>query len=163
MPKLLPVLAPVCLALGLTDCSSDARRETPAATAATAAPAFSAADEQQIRTVLATQAAAWNRADLPAYMQGYWQSDSLLFIGKNGPQHGWQRTLDNYRRSYPDASAMGQLDFARLRITPVGAEAAHVVGRWHLARPQKGDLQGWFTLLFRKLDGRWVIVADHSS
>ncbi|GAB2942039.1 nuclear transport factor 2 family protein [Hymenobacter coalescens] len=127
------------------------------------AAAYSAADEQQIRAVLATQAAAWNRGDIPAYMQGYWQSDSLLFIGKNGPQRGWQRTLANYRRSYPDAAAMGQLDFAQLRIRPLSPDAAHVTGRWHLARPQKGDLQGWFTLVFRKLDGRWVIVADHSS
>ncbi|GAB3826020.1 YybH family protein [Hymenobacter jeollabukensis] len=158
----LPSLA--LAALLLSSCSPDSTTK-PADTAATAvaAPAFTAADAQQIRTVLSTQAAAWNRGDLPAYMQGYWQSDSLLFIGKSGPQHGWQRTLTNYQRSYPDAAAMGQLDFSQLRINPIDAEAAHVVGRWHLARPQKGDLQGWFTLLFRKIDGRWVIVADHSS
>jgi uncharacterized protein (TIGR02246 family) len=154
----------VLLAAGLPGCSTDSARQAPTAAPATpVAPAFTATDEQQIRRVLQTQAAAWNRADIPAYMQGYWPSDSLLFIGKNGPQHGWQRTLDNYRRSYPDAAAMGQLDFSQLRIRPLAADAAHVVGRWHLHRPQKGDLQGWFTLIFRKLDGRWVIVADHSS
>ena len=150
-------------ACSLAACSASPKRPAEPTTAAPAAASFSAADERQIRQVLGTQAAAWNRGDLPGYMQGYWQSDSLLFIGKNGPQHGWQRTLTNYQRSYPDAAAMGQLDFSQLRINPVGAEAAHVVGRWHLARPQKGDLQGWFTLLFRKIEGRWVIVADHSS
>ncbi|MCC3157134.1 DUF4440 domain-containing protein [Hymenobacter sp. 15J16-1T3B] len=155
-PQLYFLALAVC---GLAACSDGAQPQ-----AETAAPAaFAAADAQQIRQVLSTQAAAWNRGDLAGYMQGYWQSDSLLFIGKNGPQHGWQRTLDNYRRSYPGAAAMGQLDFSQLRISPIAADAAHVVGHWHLARPQKGDLQGWFTLLFRKLDGKWVIVADHSS
>jgi ketosteroid isomerase-like protein len=58
---------------------------------------------------------------------------------------------------------MGQLTFSQLRVSPISPDAAHVVGRWQLSRPTAGDLQGWFTLLFRKLDGRWVIVADHSS
>ncbi|UYZ60292.1 YybH family protein [Hymenobacter latericus] len=122
-----------------------------------------APEAEQIKTLLTTQSAAWNRGDLTAFMQGYWQNDSLLFIGKNGPTRGWQRTLDNYRRSYPDAAAMGQLTFSQLRVQPISPDAAHVVGRWQLARPAAGDVGGWFTLLFRKLDGKWVIVADHSS
>jgi ketosteroid isomerase-like protein len=116
-----------------------------------------------ISRVLTTQTAAWNRGDVAGFMQGYWQSDSLVFIGKRGLTYGWQPTLDNYRRSYPDAAAMGQLTFSNLRITPVGAQAAHVVGRWHLTRPAAGDLEGHFLLVFRRLAGRWVIVADHSS
>jgi ketosteroid isomerase-like protein len=134
-------------------------------TARTSAPSpgsFASA-ETQIRAVLTTQTAAWNRGNVEEFMQGYWRSDSLLFIGKSGPTRGWQRTLDNYRRNYPDAAAMGQLTFSQLRVSPISPDAAHVVGRWQLSRPTAGDLQGWFTLLFRKLDGRWVIVADHSS
>ena len=121
------------------------------------------ASRQAISQVLTTQTAAWNRGDVAGFMQGYWHSDSLVFIGKRGLTYGWQPTLDNYRRSYPDASAMGQLTFSNLHITPIGAEAAHVVGRWHLTRPAAGDLEGHFLLVFRRIDGRWVIVADHSS
>ncbi|WP_400190982.1 YybH family protein [Hymenobacter sp. B81] len=144
---------------------ADTAADLPATVAApgVATAPDSAAAAESIRRVLATQTAAWNRGDVSGFMQGYWQSDSLLFIGKSGPTRGWQRTLDNYRRNYPSPEAMGQLTFSRLRISPVGADAAHVVGHWHLARPQKGDLQGWFTLLFRRLNGQWVIVADHSS
>ncbi|GAB3638037.1 nuclear transport factor 2 family protein [Hymenobacter arcticus] len=120
---------------------------------------------QAIARVLTTQTAAWNRGDIPGFMAGYWHSDSLVFISKKGPTYGWQPTLDNYRRSYPDATQMGQLDFSQLRITTLGTEAAQVVGHWHLARPgvAAGDLQGQFLLVFRKLNGQWVIVADHTS
>ncbi|HET9503598.1 MAG TPA: nuclear transport factor 2 family protein [Hymenobacter sp.] len=116
-----------------------------------------------IAQVLATQTAAWNRGDIPGFMAGYWRSDSLVFIGSKGMTYGWQPTLDNYRKTYGDATKMGQLDFSQLRITPLSADVAQVVGHWHLARPQAGDLQGQFLLIFRRIKGEWVIVADHSS
>lgn len=122
-----------------------------------------AAMRQEIQKVLSTQTAAWNRGDVAGFMQGYWHSDSLVFIGKKGLTYGWQPTLDNYRRSYPDAAAMGQLTFSNLHIQPLSSTAAHVIGKWHLARPNLGDLEGHFLLVMRCLNGHWVIVADHSS
>ena len=116
-----------------------------------------------IRQVLTTQTAAWNRGDIPGFMEGYWKSDSLVFIGRKGPTYGWQQTLDNYKKNYPDAAAMGQLDFSGLRVTLVAPSAAQVIGRWHLARPAAGDLQGYFLLVLRQIDGKWVVVADHTN
>ena len=113
--------------------------------------------------VLTTQIAAWNRGDISGFMQGYWQSDSLVFIGRKGPTYGWQPTLANYQKSYPDASAMGQLDFSGLRVSLLTPGAAQVVGRWHLARPAAGDLQGYFLLILRQIDGKWLVVADHTN
>ena len=120
---------------------------------------------QAIVQALSTQAAAWNRGDIPGFMAGYWHSDSVVFIGKGGPTYGWQKTLDNYRQHYPSAAAMGQLDFNQLRVTTLGPEAAQVVGHWHLARPDlpAGDAQGWFLLVFRRIGGQWLIVADHTN
>jgi ketosteroid isomerase-like protein len=123
----------------------------------------SAAEVAAIRSVLTTQTAAWNRGDIPGFMQGYWKSDSLVFIGRKGPTYGWQQTLDNYQKSYPDAAAMGQLDFSGLRVTLLAPTAAQVVGRWHLARPAAGDVQGYFLLVLRRVEGRWVVVADHTN
>ena len=42
------------------------------------------ADTRAIRQVMQEQQDAWNRGDLEAFMQGYWQSDSLRFIGSRG-------------------------------------------------------------------------------
>lgn len=147
----------VVLLAGLALCTACA----PSATRPTAPdePAM----RRAIGQVLSTQTAAWNRGDVAGFMQGYWQNDSLVFIGKKGLTYGWQPTLDNYRRSYPDAAAMGQLDFSNLRIQLLAPDAAQVVGHWHLARPAAGDLQGHFLLVFRRVQGQWVIVADHSS
>ncbi|MET4073275.1 nuclear transport factor 2 family protein [Hymenobacter sp. UYCo722] len=122
------------------------------------------ADRRAIVQVLTTQTAAWNRGDIPGFMQGYWQSDSLVFIGRKGPTYGWQPTLANYQKNYPDAATMGQLDFGGLRVSLLAPGAAQVVGRWHLARPAAlGDLQGYFLLVMRQINGKWVVVADHTN
>ena len=115
-----------------------------------------------IQQVLDTQVKAWNAGDLTQFMDGYWHDDSLLFVGSRGLTYGWQPTLDNYKKGYPDVAAMGQLDFTILRIDVLSRHRAFVIGKWHLAR-KAGDVGGHFTLLWRKIGGRWVIVADHSS
>lgn len=117
---------------------------------------------QAIRSVLAAQSEAWNRADLDGYMQGYWDNDSLLFIGKSGPTYGYKATLERYRKSYATPEQMGQLRFTILQVKRLSPEYYSVTGKWELQRPA-GDLSGYFTLLFRKIKGRWVIISDHSS
>lgn len=119
-------------------------------------------NETAIRQLLATQTDAWNRGDLEGFMQTYWKSDSLLFIGKNGLKWGWQETLDNYKKSYPDTTAMGKLSFDILVVKELSPDYYYVVGKWMLKRTI-GDLSGHYDLLLRRLKGRWVIVADHSS
>jgi hypothetical protein len=122
------------------------------------------AARRAIVQVLTTQTAAWNRGDIPGFMEGYWKSDSLVFIGRKGPTYGWQPTLTNYQKSYPDAAAMGQLDFSGLRVSLLAPCAAQVVGHWHLARlAALGDLQGYFLLVLRQVAGKWVVVADHTN
>ena len=46
------------------------------------------AQEKEIRNLLEQQRLDWNKGNLEAYMQGYWKSDSLLFVGKNGAKYG---------------------------------------------------------------------------
>lgn len=119
-------------------------------------------EEKAIRDLLATQTAAWNRGDIEGFMQTYWKSDSLLFIGKSGVKRGWQTTLDNYKKGYPDTTAMGQLSFDILQVKKLSPEYYYVVGKWMLKRTI-GDLSGHYDLLLRKIKGRWYIIADHSS
>ena len=120
------------------------------------------ASETVIREIMATQEAAWNKGDLEAFMEGYWKSDSLKFIGSKGLNYGWQKTLENYKRSYPDPAAMGRLTFSDVTVELISEDAAFVIGKWHLKR-KAGDLSGYYTLLWKKIKGEWVIVADHSS
>ncbi|GAB2536365.1 YybH family protein [Rufibacter soli] len=115
-----------------------------------------------IAQIMESQSQAWNRGDLEGFMAPYWHSDSLVFVGHSGPTFGWEKTLQNYKRSYPTQEAMGKLTFTLLHTSSISKEALLVVGKWHLSR-RIGDLQGHFSLVFRKIGGKWLIVADHSS
>jgi uncharacterized protein (TIGR02246 family) len=116
----------------------------------------------EIQKLLQAQQKSWNEGKIEAYMQGYWNNDSLTFVGKRGVTRGWKNTLANYKKSYPDKAAMGKLDLQVLNIKLLGKDVAFVLGKWDLKR-NAGDVGGHFTLLMRKLKGKWVIVADHSS
>lgn len=119
-------------------------------------------DETAIRQVLQQQNTDWNKGDIPAFMQGYWQDDSLAFIGRKGATYGWENTLHNYQQAYPDTSTMGKLQFSDLQLRRLSPAYYFIVGKWHLTRIQ-GDVGGTFTLLFRKIKGKWKIVVDHTS
>jgi hypothetical protein len=119
--------------------------------------------EKTILTLLDRQIVAWNKGDYENFMVGYWENDSLMYIGKGGVTYGYQTTLANYRKNYPDAASMGTLKFDIVKMKPLGKKHYLVVGKWHLTRPQKGDIGGHFTLTFEKQQGKWVIIADHSS
>lgn len=119
-------------------------------------------DEIQIREVLSWQQNSWNAGDIDQFMLTYWNNDSLMFIGKSGITYGWEKTLKNYKKSYPDKTAMGKLTFTILDVKPVSPEFYFLTGKFHLDRTI-GDLEGYFTLLFKKINGKWMIIADHSS
>lgn len=126
-------------------------------------PAFSQnKNDEAIKKVLNTQLEAWNKGNIDEYMKGYWQNDSLMFIGKSGITYGYQNTLNNYKKNYKDAAQMGTLFFDILQLKPLSADTYFVVGKWFLKRTV-GDIGGSFTLLFKKINGNWVIIADHSS
>ncbi len=119
-------------------------------------------DETEVRSVLAKQNAAWNRGDIDAFMVGYWESDSLMFIGQSGVTYSYKKTLANYKKNYPDTTVMGKLTFTLIQLKQLSPEYFHVTGKYYLTRTI-GDASGHFTLVFRKINGKWVIISDHSS
>jgi hypothetical protein len=117
----------------------------------------------EVAEVMARQVESWNRADLHGFMRGYWESDSLMFVGSKGVTMGHQATLQRYLTSYPDAQAMGVLTFNNHAWVALSESSGWLCGSWHLAKEGREDAQGMYTLLWRKIAGNWVIVADHSS
>ena len=112
---------------------------------------------------MSEQETCWNTGDLECFMQHYWHSDSLLFIGKSGLTYGWQPTLDNYISGYPDKSAMGKLTFTNEVKEFIDIETVQVIGQWELQRDSLDNIGGYYSLLWKIKNDEWVIVSDHSS
>ena len=120
--------------------------------------------EAAIRKVLQSQVDAWNRHDLEAFMAGYWNSPSLTFFSGGTDTHGWQETLERYRKHYQaPGTEMGKLEFNDLQVEMLGPSSAFVRGKFQLTLSNGKQPHGLFTLVFREFPEGWKIIHDHSS
>lgn len=117
---------------------------------------------QSVRAVLKTQQDAWNRGDIDAFMEYYWKSEQLQFVGSKGPTYGWAATLANYKKNYPNRDAMGTLSFDIQNLTQRSKTIITVLGKYTLVR-KNDQPSGEFSLVFQKINGDWVIVLDHTN
>ena len=104
----------------------------------------------------------WNMADVDGFMSYYWGSDSLIFVSRGKLTKGWQNMRDNYEKKYPDSTAMGKYECSDLFFYKLDSKKIITTGAWKVDR--NGDIQsGRFTLIWKKIKGRWVIIMDHTS
>jgi ketosteroid isomerase-like protein len=120
-----------------------------------------------IRHVLAESVAAWNRGDIPAFLESYRHSPKTIFVTSEGVLRGLQQIRARYMKKYetPDRGRMGKLTFSHLEVHPLGRNYALAIGQWHLERTAAngGDIGGYFTLTFEKISVGWRIIVDHTS
>lgn len=114
-----------------------------------------------LEAILQSQAAAWNKGDIPSFMSAYWNDPRLTFSSGGETQRGWIATRDRYLKRYPDRTAMGTLKFTHLETESLSENAAIMLGQWHLEKDKPAE--GNFTLVWKKIDGKWLIIHDHSS
>ena len=114
--------------------------------------------------MLDDQVAAWNRGDIPTFMEGYAKSESTTFVSSSVTK-GHAQVLASYLKRYPTRANMGTLKFSDLEVRMLGSDYATVLGRFHLDRTTQagGESSGIFTLLFQKTPQGWKIIQDHTS
>ncbi|NRD19220.1 nuclear transport factor 2 family protein [Winogradskyella eckloniae] len=117
--------------------------------------------KSSILNVMNAQEIAWNNHDLEGFMQGYWKNDELKFYGSKGLTKGWAQTLANYKKGYPTAAETGTLKFVVNDVSQIEENNYWVMGEYHLKR-KAGDANGIFMIIFKKINGKWKIIADMS-
>ena len=119
-------------------------------------------DSIEIMSVMTFQEKAWNNGDIDSFMDGYVKSDELVFSGKNGPVYGWYNTKERYYNSYPNTKIMGKLKFDVKKIRSISDNSAYLIGEYYLKRTIE-DSYGHFTLIWKKINDKWLIISDHTS
>ena len=119
-------------------------------------------DSLKIMNVMSLQEKAWNNGNIDSFMNGYIKSDELVFSGKNGPVYGWYNTKQSYYNSYPNTKIMGKLKFDVKKIRSISENSAYLIGEYYLKRTIE-DSYGHFTLIWKKINDKWLIISDHTS
>ena len=118
---------------------------------------------REVRAVLDTQVASWNRGDLDGFMQTYWHSPELTFNSGTNQTTGWDATFERYKKRYQsEGKEMGTLRLDELNVLMLGRDAALVRGRWRLTLRESSP-GGLFTLILRRFPEGWRIIHDHTS
>jgi hypothetical protein len=113
-----------------------------------------------IKKILTTQQECWNNGDIDGFMQGYWNSEDLIFTSlRHQPAYGWKATLERYKNSYPTKSSMGELKLEILNTSLTTAKTAKIKGKWKLIR-KDDDPNGLFWIELEKFDENWLITKD---
>lgn len=115
-----------------------------------------------INALMKEQENDWNNFNIDGFMKHYWNNDSLKFIGSKGITYGWKQTLTNYKKNYSDKEKMGKLFFTNHLIEVIDNNNAIVCGNWKIKR-KDSEIGGNYTLLWKKVNGNWVIVVDHTG
>lgn len=118
-------------------------------------------DKDKILSIMKMQEKAWSNNDIEGFMEGYWKNDSLKFYGSSGLTYGWDNTLANYKKGYPTKDHSGTLNFKINDISKINNDAYFVMGEYYLKR-NVGNANGVFMIIFKKIDGKWKIIADTS-
>ena len=119
-------------------------------------------DRDEIMTTFLETQDAWNEGSIEGFMKAYWQSEKLVFLGAAGPTYGYTKTLERYKKSYPDRETMGILKFKVIDLYKIDNNSAIMIGQYYLSRSM-GDALGYYTLVWQEIEGEWLIVSDHSS
>jgi hypothetical protein len=117
---------------------------------------------ESVRQVLSKQLTEWNRGSIDGFMEGYWKNDSLQFLTSKGITYGWESVTNNYKKSYPTKEKMGNLDFEILSEKTIDKTHTLLIGKWKV-KDVEGENSGYFSLLFKLIDGKWKIILDHTS
>lgn len=115
-----------------------------------------------IKAMIDAQGDAWNKGNLNAYMAYFWQSSETKHIFNEQVSTGWEAINERLQAKFADPALMGKISYRDLEINVITKDRAIAAARW---RYEVGDfaMDGYFTILVRKIDGRWLIVHDHSS
>ncbi len=119
-------------------------------------------DVSEIKKIMILQEDAWNKGSVEGFMEYYWKSDSLIFYSAKGVTKGWQNNVNNYIKSYPNKEAMGKLSFAIVEGVQYAQNVVVILGKWKLEAKGK-EVGGEFTLVWKRINKKWVIVVDHTT
>lgn len=119
--------------------------------------------EERVAAALEASADAWNRGDLEGFMSFYLDSALTTYVGGTGLRVGYDAIRERYEPLFAPGADRDSLAFEELRVRPISPDVAVGTARWVLRDGGAVTGSGPFTLVLRRVEGRWKIVHDHSS
>lgn len=113
--------------------------------------------------VFGDQQMSWNDGKIDEFVsKGYWNDPTLTLFSNGEIVKGYDMVLARYLDRY-GSGELGKLTFTGFETVGISDTLIVVRGRWRIDYTSQDDREGLFTLVLRKIDGRWQIIHDHNS
>jgi len=120
------------------------------------------AADAEIRAVLDSTAAGWNRGDLSRYLWAY--ADTATAMGSNGPERGLAAIEAQMRGGFwRTGRPLQTLHYEHVDVRALGTDHALVTGQFVLTGGGRPDRTGWFSTVWARTAQGWRMIHDHSG
>ncbi len=116
-----------------------------------------------VDTMMDRGAEAWNRGDFEAFVGDYAPESTTTFVSGGRVQHGFEWIRQNYAPVFAPDAARDSLRFESLEGRALDDDYLLATARYVLFRGDSVTSSGPFTLVLKRISGRWKIIHDHTS
>jgi len=116
-----------------------------------------------VQAVIKTMQEDWNGGDMQAYLDAYWDDDSLALVFGNQVVTGKREMTHMFTTAWPDEERMGDFKTGNVNAVFVTPDLAIVSGTFE---HQFTDelIVGAFSQVLKRVDsGEWKIIHEHTS
>jgi len=116
-----------------------------------------------VKAALDAQVTAWNAGALDMAMSAYHDSPEMLWVNRGGIRKGFEPVRAAYRRDLGDRSRMGTYSYEPLHIERISRDCVYFVIKWKIELNGRTTMGGVSSLVWKRINRKWVIAAEHAS
>jgi uncharacterized protein (TIGR02246 family) len=113
--------------------------------------------------VLDGAAGSWNRRDLEAFLSDYPEDRRATFVSRQGVLHGRAEIRERYVPRFSSEAPRDSLSFENVEADALAPDVVHVIAWYRLTRGDSLVTRAPTSLVLIRVDGRWLILKDHTS
>src|SRR5688500_5768863 len=117
----------------------------------------------EVKAALDEQVAAWNEGTSEKPTSVYHDSPEMLWVNRTGIRKGFEPVRAAYRRDSNSRPSIGTYSYEPLHIERLSPSCVYFVIQWKIDRNGRSAMNGVTSMVWKRVNKKWVIAAEHAS
>ncbi len=117
----------------------------------------------RLRQTLDAQVSGWNAGAPDKATSVYYDSPEMLWVNRTGIRKGYDLVRASYQRTPAERSRMGTYSYEPLHTDRLSRDCVFLVIRWKIESNGRTTMGGVTSMVWKRINKKWVIAAEHAS